>query len=117
MAAGAPFCASPFKDECVNPRLKEAFPNYEVKTVQEMGWAGITNGRLMALAQPQFDIFVTVDKNLEYQQNLSQLKLGLIVVTVPDNNIKYFKPIFADLQDAAGLIRPGQIIRIVSVGI
>ena len=82
-------------DECVNPRVREAFPNHEIQTVQSMGWAGITNGKLIALAQQSFDVFVTVDQNLEHQQNLPKLKLGLIVVTVPDNNIKYFRPIFS----------------------
>jgi hypothetical protein len=43
-------------DECVNPRVKEAFPNHEVQTVIGMGWGGITNGKLMALAQ-QASIF------------------------------------------------------------
>jgi hypothetical protein len=44
-------------DECVNPRVKNAFPNHEVQTVIEMGWGGITNGKLMALAQQSFDVF------------------------------------------------------------
>ena len=48
-------------DECVNPRVREAFSEHDVKTVIEMGWGGITNGRLLALAQPGFDVFVTVD--------------------------------------------------------
>jgi hypothetical protein len=56
-------------DECVNPRVKNAFAKHEVRTVIEMGWGGITNGRLMALVQQRFDVFVTVDQNLEYQQN------------------------------------------------
>ena len=54
-------------DECVNPRVREAFPNHEIQTVQSMGWAGITNGKLIALAQQSFDVFVTVDQNLEHQ--------------------------------------------------
>lgn len=52
-------------DECVNPRVREAFPNHQTQTVKDMGWAGITNGKLMALAQLNFDVFVTVDQNLE----------------------------------------------------
>jgi predicted nuclease of predicted toxin-antitoxin system len=99
-------------DECVNPRVKDAFPNHEVQTVKEMGWGGITNGKLMALAQQSFDVFLTVDQNLEYQQNLSRLKLGLVVVAVPDNNIKYFRPIFLELLTAAETVRPGQVIHI-----
>src|ERR1022692_1613618 len=73
-------------DECVNPRVKDAFPGHTVRTVKEMGWGGITNGKLMVLAQQSFDVFVTVDQNLEYQQNVAKLTLGLVIVAVPDNN-------------------------------
>ena len=102
-------------DECVNPRVKDAFVDCEVQTVQSMGWAGIKNGKLMALAQQSFDVFVTVDKNLEYQQNLSKLSLGLIVVTVPDNNIRYFRPIFPQLLSTAHSVRPGQVIHVIAL--
>ena len=70
---------------------------------------------LMALAQKGFDIFVTVDHNLEHQQNLANLKFGIIVVDVPDNNIKYFRPIFPLLLQAAGSIGPGHVIHIDSL--
>jgi hypothetical protein len=79
-----------------------------------MGWVGVTNGKLMALAQDSFDVFVTVDQNLEFQQNLAKLGLGLVVVAVPDNNIKYFKPIFVELLKAVESVGPGQVIHIVS---
>jgi predicted nuclease of predicted toxin-antitoxin system len=67
-------------DECVNPRVKEAFPDHEAKTVREMGWCGSTNGKLMSLGQQSFDAFVTVDQNLEHQQNLAKLTIGIVVV-------------------------------------
>ncbi len=79
-----------------------------------MGWGGITNGNLMSLAQSTFDVFVTVDQNLEYQQNVGKLRMGIIVVAVPDNNIKYFRPIFPELLKAVESLRSGQIIHIYS---
>ena len=100
-------------DECVNPRVKSAFPGHEVQTVKAMGWGGITNGKLMVLAQQSFDVFVTVDQNLEHQQNLAKLTLGIVIVAVPDNNIKFFIPLFPDLRKAVGLVGPGQVIHIV----
>ena len=101
-------------DECVNPRVKTAVPQHEVQTVKEMGWGGITNGKLMGLAQQSFDVFVTVDKNLEHRQNLSKLTLGLVVVAVPDNNIKFFRPIFPELLKAVESIARRRVIHIVS---
>lgn len=79
-------------DECINPRVREAFPNHQVKTVVEMGWRGTTNGKLLALAESEFDVFVTVDQNLEYQQNVGRMRLGFLVVNVPDNKISFYRP-------------------------
>jgi predicted nuclease of predicted toxin-antitoxin system len=64
-------------DECVNPRVREAFHGHEVRTVIEMGWGGITNGKLLALAQEEFDVLVTIDQNIEHQNNVRKLRLGL----------------------------------------
>lgn len=54
-------------DECVNPRLRLAFPGDTVKTVAEMGWQSFTNGQLMKEAAPHLEIFVTLDQNLQFQ--------------------------------------------------
>ncbi len=99
-------------DECVNPRVREAFPGHSVETVKGMGWGGITNGKLMALAKENFDVLVTVDKNLEHQQNFAKLTFGLVVVSVADNNIRFFRPIFTLLRQAVESIGPGQVIRV-----
>jgi hypothetical protein len=77
-----------------------------------MGWGGITNGKLLALTHGLFDVFVTLDKNLEYQQNLRLLALGIVVVDVPDNKIASYRPIFPELFHAATLIAPGQVTRV-----
>ncbi len=99
-------------DECVNPRVKDGFSDHQVRTVKEMGWAGITNGKLMALAQNEFDVFLTVDKNLQHQQNLAKLSMGIVVVGVPDNNIKYFRTLFLLLLNAIDTVSQGEVIRI-----
>ncbi|MEB3343162.1 DUF5615 family PIN-like protein [Okeania sp.] len=51
-------------DECIDRRLAREFVDYEVKTVSQMGWTGTKNGQLLALAETQFDVFITVDRNL-----------------------------------------------------
>lgn len=60
-------------DECIDRRFAVEFPGHEVKTVPQMGWAGVKNGSLMALAENAFDVFVTVDRNLSFQQKPSKL--------------------------------------------
>jgi hypothetical protein len=100
----------------VNPRVRAAFPGHQVKTVLEMGWCGITNGKLLALAQSLFEVLVTLDKNLEHQQNLQLLGFGIVVVSVADNKIASYRPIFAALLEAAKAVHPGEVIRITQIG-
>ena len=57
-------------DECIDRRLAKEIEGHEVVTVPHVGWAGIQNGELLRLAQAQFDVFVTVDRNLPFQQHL-----------------------------------------------
>jgi len=99
-------------DECVNPRVRAAFPDHHVETVLEAGWGGIKNGKLLALAQGLFDVFVTVDKNLQHQQNLRLLSFGIVVVSVPDNKIASYRPIFPELLQAAETVQPGEVVRV-----
>lgn len=54
-------------DECVPRALRNELPGHDVKTVAEAGWAGAKNGKLLQLAATQFDLLLTVDRNLEYQ--------------------------------------------------
>jgi len=67
-------------DECIDWRLVREFSGHEVKTARQMGWTSIKNGELLRLAATAFDIFVTVDRNLSFQQNLSDLPLAVIVL-------------------------------------
>jgi hypothetical protein len=59
-------------DECVDRRFAKELQGHFVKTVPQMGWATIKNGELLALAEKEFDVFITVDRNLSFQQNLSK---------------------------------------------
>ena len=78
-------------DECVDRRLANYFPGYDVKTVPQMGWATIKNGELLTLAELDFDVFITVDRNLAFQQNLPQFDIAVLVLQAPSNRL-------ADLQ-------------------
>ena len=68
-------------DECVTKRLKLHLPEYEVYTVTEMRWNGIKNGKLMALCvDNNFDLLLTIDKNLMFQQNPDKFKITIAVL-------------------------------------
>ena len=79
-------------DECIDRRLAKEIEGHEVVTVPQAGWAGIRNGELLRLAQAQFDVFVTVDRNLSFQQHLAQFTIAVIVLQAPTNRLKDLRP-------------------------
>jgi hypothetical protein len=101
-------------DECVNAGLRAAFPGHAVKTVTEIGWSGSPDGPLLIYAQAQFDVFVTIDRNLEHQQNLRKLDMGFLIIRVPSNEITSYRPLFLEIQAAAENVRAGEVVQVVS---
>ena len=101
-------------DECVPSGVKAAFGGHIVKSVTETRWRSSKDGPLLALAQDEFDVFVTIDRSLEHQQNLARLKLGFVVVRVPSNELAYYLPLFEQLRIAAESVQKGAIIYVVS---
>jgi hypothetical protein len=69
-------------DENVPKKLKRAFPGYVVSTVTEMGWAGTSNGALLAKAEGIFDVLLTVDKSIQHQNNFADKKIILVTMIV-----------------------------------
>ena len=72
-------------DHCLPKRLKQLFPSHEVKTVRDMGWAEYKNGKLLAAAGAEFDVFLTIDKNIKYQQNLDTLPVSIVMILATNN--------------------------------
>jgi hypothetical protein len=100
-------------DECMPKRLKYELPGHEVHTVREMGWAGIKNGALLRLASSRFDALLTVDQGIEYQQDLSGLTLGLVVLFASSNDIDDLRPLLPSTLAALVLLQPGQLVKVV----
>ena len=71
-------------DECVPRPLRQMLSGHEVSTVQQTGWCGLANGDLLKKADGVFDVFITADKNLRYQQNLDGRKTAIIELPTPD---------------------------------
>lgn len=80
-------------DECIDRRLAREFSDYDVKTVPQMGWAGIKDGQLLELAALEFDVFLTVDRNLSFQQNLPAFDIAVIVLQASSNRLADLKPL------------------------
>lgn len=86
-------------DECLPRRLKQSLTGHTVFTVPEKGWAGTKNGALLRLAASEFEVFITIDKNLQYQQNLKEAPLPVIVLMAADNKIETLLPLIPKLLD------------------
>lgn len=97
-------------DECTPRLLKLLLTGFEVATVQELGWMGITNGDLLRLAEDRFEVLITTDKNLRYQQNLSGRRLA--VVQLPTNQVPVVASLAPAVQEALANLKPGEFIEI-----
>jgi predicted nuclease of predicted toxin-antitoxin system len=93
-------------DENLPHRLRHAFPSHEVMTVAYMGWAGVKNGELLKLAEANgFDVFLTADGNLSYQQNLRDRSIAVVCLTALDWEI--LRPHLGEIAAAVNRTKPG----------
>lgn len=99
-------------DECVPRKLRRELEDYEVFTVTERGWSGIKNGNLLALAAPEFDVFLTVDQNLKYQQNLKNFNIAIILLIARNNRLKTLLPLVPEVREALSKLAEGDLIYI-----
>jgi len=100
-------------DECLPRKLKRELRGYDVTTIPENGWAGIKNGPLMRLIlQSGFKVFVTIDGNLEHQQNLYAMKIALVVLSALDNTFETLQPLMPKVFEALKTIKAGEIVHI-----
>jgi len=96
-------------DECVDWRLSRDIGGHDVKTARQMGWSAIRNGELLALASAQFDVFVTVDRNLAFQQNLLSVSVAVIVLRARTNRLADLRPLVPQLLKAITSAAPGPV--------
>ena len=80
-------------DEYIDRRLAKHLQLFSVRTVHDTGWVTIENGKLLALAQDEFDVFVTVDRNLAFQQNVPKFNLAVVVLSARSNRLADLLPL------------------------
>ena len=96
-------------DESLPRQLVGVLADLEVVTVLEAGWAGKTNGELLELAQDEFDVLLTGDKNLRFQQNLASYSMGVVVAVGRSTKLEDILPLVPRLRDAISNIGPGEV--------
>jgi hypothetical protein len=77
--------------------LSFALPGHFVRKVQPMGWSGLVNGKLLAAAAGEFDVLITADRNMQYQQSASQLPMSIVELIAPNNKLESFLPLVGRL--------------------
>ena len=97
-------------DECTPHAVKKRLPHLAIRTVQEMGWSGVKNGALLKLAEQRFDVFITTDKNLRYQQNLTRVQLAFLLL--PTNSVPVVIALLPQIEAALSTIQPGNFVEI-----
>ena len=100
-------------DECVPKPLKRELTDYQIRTVVEMGWSGKKNGELLRLMnQNSFDILLTADQNLRYQQNLQENDIAVVVMIAASNRLSDLIPLIPNVRRALETIVAGEVVEI-----
>jgi len=100
-------------DEHLPRQLAQELPGHEVRTVQQQGWTGLGNGELLRRAAGAgFEVFLTADQNLEFQQNLVRASLRVIVLVAPSNALEDLLPLVPSILRSIPGARPGQVQRV-----
>lgn len=94
-------------DECVDRRILRHLTGHQVTTVSKQGWTGIKNGRLLTLAEKEFDVLITMDRNLSFQQHVPRFAIGLIVLRAHSNRLADLLPLLPEVIAAISQVKAG----------
>ena len=86
--------------------------DHEVRTVPEMGWAARQNGELLKLASNLFDVFITVDQRLSYQQDVERFSIAIVVLVARRNKLEFLLPLMPELRRVLGDVQPGKVYQL-----
>jgi hypothetical protein len=100
-------------DEQLPRQLARYLVHHDVRTVQQESWAGLENGALLTEAEAAgFALFLTGDQNLQFQQNISKRRLGVVVLCGASNALEDLLPLIPSALAACESIQPGQLVRV-----
>jgi hypothetical protein len=99
-------------DECITRFVKRDLIGHEVHTVEEAGFKGLENGELLRAASGTYEVLITVDQILQYQQNVAGLNIAIIVLAATRNSYARLKPLIPQALIALETIKLGEVIRV-----
>jgi hypothetical protein len=102
-------------DENLPRLLEKELPGFGVFGVDGVGWAGTKNGALLRRAETEFDVFVTADRHLPYQQTIAAFDLGIVVLVAGSTKLEDLRPLAAELREAVAGVQPGHLLYVPAV--
>ncbi len=99
-------------DESLPRVLTELLVGHEASTVAQVGWAGFNNGELLRRAAARFDVVLTADQNIEFQQNLSKLPIAVVILVAKTNRIEALSPLVLQILEVLRSLKPNTLIRV-----
>src|SRR5260370_41360036 len=99
-------------DECLDWRLCGSLTKHQCDSVQRMGWGGLKNGALLRNAEKTFDVFITGDRNLIFQQKPASFDIAIVVLHAESIQLPYTQPLMVKVLEILPTIRPGQIVQV-----
>jgi len=99
-------------DENLPRLLRRKLPEFEVRTVQEEGWGSLKNGDLLRRAEDSFDLFLTADRRMQYQQKLTSFRIGVVVIVTPRLDLHLLERVVGEIRVALDSVRPGEVIHV-----
>lgn len=99
-------------DENLPRLLRRDLPDCVVRTVQEQGWGSFQNGDLLRQAEGKFDVFLTADRRMQYQQKLPAYAIGVVVIVTPRLRLETLRRAIDSIKDAVETVAAGEIIHV-----
>src|SRR5882762_9026520 len=97
-------------DECLDWRLCRALAEHDCSSVQKMGWGGLTNGALLERAEKEFDVFITGDRNLSFQQNVSSFNIAVVVLHADSTQLSHTLSLMSELLTLLPDLESGKLV-------
>jgi Domain of unknown function (DUF5615) len=99
-------------DECLPRKLRQELGGHDVRTAQEEGWTGLKNGALLQAAAGRFDVLLTVDRNIAFQQNLQGLQSAIIAMVATNNRLRDLRPLMSEVRKTLSQVKSGEVRRV-----
>ena len=99
-------------DECIDHRFRFEFNDHDVRSASFMDWNALQNGVLLERAEQEFDVFITVDANIRFQQNLEKVNLAVIILRPLRNKLSYLNELMPQIETALQTIQTGDVVTI-----